>query len=176
MIDQLKGFKAIDPFSLKENVFDMLQDEWMLITAGDENEYNTMTAAWGSLGILWRKPIAVIYIRPQRYTYKFTEKHNRFTLSFFGHNNHREALSFCGTKTGRDFDKAKETGLTPAYTQGGNIAFQEARLIFDCRKIYADDIKPEHFIDSTLDTSIYPTKDYHRFYIGEIEGCFEIND
>jgi len=172
-METFKHFNAVNPFTLKENVFDMLQDEWMLITAGETNCFNTMTAAWGGFGILWRKPIAIIYIRPQRYTYQFTEKYNDFTLSFFGHDNCRKALSFCGSKSGRDFDKPKETGLTPVLTTEKNIAFQEARLIFDCRKLYADDIKPDNFIDIGLDKSIYPTKDYHRFYIGEIIGCYE---
>jgi flavin reductase (DIM6/NTAB) family NADH-FMN oxidoreductase RutF len=172
-METLGKFKSINPFSLKENVFDMLQDEWMLITAGKPNDFNTMTAAWGGFGILWRKPIAIIYIRPQRYTYKYTEQEERFSLSFFGHKNHRKALSFCGSKSGRVYDKPKETGLTAALTPENNIAFQEARLVFDCKKLYADDIKPEHFFDIELEQSIYPTKDYHRFYIGEIVGCYE---
>ncbi len=172
MVDALKNFDSVDPFTLKENVFDMLQDEWMLITAGDDKEFNTMTAAWGSFGILWRKPISMIYIRPQRHTFKFTEQHDTYTLSFFGHNNFRKELSFCGSKSGRDYNKPKETGLTPVITPAGYIAFQEARLIVDCRKMYADFIKPENFTDLAIDQSVYPTKDYHRFYIGEITGCY----
>lgn len=170
---EFKNFISVDPFKLKENVFDMLQDEWMLITAGNKDSFNTMTAAWGSFGILWRKPIVVIYIRPQRYTFEFTEKHNTFSLSFFGHNNYRDALSICGTKSGRDIDKVIETGLTPITTPNNNIAFEEARLVFDCRKLYADFIKPELFFDVDLEQSIYPSSDHHRFYIGEILGCYE---
>lgn len=172
-MEKLKGFKTISPFKLEENVFDMLQDEWMLITAGTEDKFNTMTAAWGSFGILWRKPIAVIYIRPQRYTFEFTEQYNNFSLSFFGHGNYRDALSFCGTKSGRDFDKIKETGLAPATTPINNIAFQQARLVFDCKMLYADNIKPGSFIEKELIHQIYPTKDFHRFYIAEIVGCYQ---
>jgi flavin reductase (DIM6/NTAB) family NADH-FMN oxidoreductase RutF len=172
-VNKLNDFNVKDPFSLNENVFDMLQNEWMLITAGDESSYNTMTAAWGGFGILWRKPVATIFVRPQRFTYEFTEKFDHFTLSFFGHENHREALSFCGSKSGRNFDKAKESGITPATTPSGSIAFQEARLVFECKKIYVDDIKPELMFDKSFDNSIYPAKDYHRFYIGEIVGCYE---
>lgn len=175
-MDNLKNFEKINPFELKENVFDMLQDEWMLITAGDSNSFNTMTAAWGGFGILWRKPIATIYVRPQRYTYQFTEKYDTFTLSFFGHGNYRKALSFCGSKSGRDYDKPAETGLSPVLTPSNSIAFQEARLIIECRKLYFDDIKPEQFVDLEIDGSIYPTKDYHRFYIAEIVNCYKKND
>ncbi|MFP4555906.1 MAG: flavin reductase [Bacteroidales bacterium] len=172
-MEKLKDFKAISPFSLNENVFDMLQDEWMLITAGTKQKFNTMTAAWGSFGILWRKPIAVIYIRPQRYTFEFTERHSSFSLSFFGHGNYREALSFCGSKSGRDFDKVQETGLTPAITPINNIAFQQARLVVDCKMLYVDNIKPDNFIEKELIDLIYPTKDFHRFYIAEIVDCYQ---
>lgn len=175
-MDNIRNFTKVNPFELKENIFDMLQDEWMLITAGDKNSFNTMTAAWGGFGILWRKPIAIIYIRPQRYTFEFTERHDDFTLSFFGHGNQRKALSFCGSKSGRDYDKVKETGLTPAETFNNCIAFQEARLIFDCKKLYADDIRPELFKDFELEKSIYPAKDYHRFYIAEIMACYKAPD
>jgi flavin reductase (DIM6/NTAB) family NADH-FMN oxidoreductase RutF len=173
MTSKLKGFIETNPFTLTENVFDMLQDEWMLITAGEENDYNTMTAAWGGFGILWRKPVATIYIRPQRYTYQFTEKYNTFSLCFFGHDKFREALSFCGAKSGRDFDKVKETGLTPITTPQGNLAFSQARLIIGCTKLYADDIKPQLMLNPTIDSSIYPMKDYHRFYIAEITEVYE---
>ena len=174
-MNQIKNFSSIDIYSIKDNVFDMLNNEWMLITAGVPEGYNTMTASWGGFGFLWRKPIATTYIRPQRYTFQFAEKHDTFSLSFFG-KGYRKALNFCGSKSGRDYDKALETGLTPVLTPNGNIAFQESRLIFDCKKLYADDIKPEFFIEKELDGSIYPTKDYHRFYIGEIVGCYAVGN
>ena len=151
----------------------MLKDEWMLITAGCDNSFNTMTAAWGGFGILWNKPVVTIFIRPQRHTYQFTEEYNSFSLSFFGHGKYREALSFCGSKSGRDFDKPMETGLTPVLTPQNNIAFQQARLIFDCNTLYLDDIKPDCFKAKQLEGTIYPQKDYHRFYIAELVGCYE---
>lgn len=172
---KLADFNEMSIFSMKENIFDMLQDEWMLITAGSADSYNTMTASWGGFGILWRKPIATIFIRPQRFTFDFVEKNEFFTLSFFGHGNFRKELSFCGSKSGRDYDKAKETGLTPVLSPNGSVAFQEARLILECKKIYADDIKPSLMIDQDIDSTIYPTHDYHRFYLGEIIGCYEHN-
>lgn len=170
-MNSLQDFVSVNVFSLRENTFDLLDKEWMLITAGDSESFNTMTASWGGFGFLWRKPIATIYIRPQRYTYQFVEKHNTFTLSFFG-NGYRDALNICGTKSGRTHNKVKEAGFTPAFTPDNSIAFQEARLIFECRKLYSDDIKPELFIDQKIDKTIYPAKDYHRFYIAEITGCY----
>ena len=76
------SFKTISPESLNDNFFRRIDREWMLITAGTLTRFNTMTASWGTLGILWHKPIAICFIRPQRFTFQFAEKHNYFTLSF----------------------------------------------------------------------------------------------
>ena len=66
--------RELDPKTLKENVFSLFDDRWTLITAGTESAYNTMTASWGGLGVLWHRPVATIYVRPQRYTYEFLEQ------------------------------------------------------------------------------------------------------
>lgn len=170
---ELQNYKTINPYSLKGNLLRMLNSEWMLITAGIPESFNTMTASWGGFGVLWRKPVATIYIRPQRYTFDFVEKSEVFTLSFFG-DNYRDALNFCGSKSGRDFNKPKETGLTPVATPLNGIAFKEARLIMDCRKLYSDDINPSNFIVNSIKEEIYPQHDFHRFYIAEIASCYEL--
>ncbi len=162
-------FIKVLPKAIKDNAIEIIGYDWMLITAGDKLSFNTMTAAWGSLGFLWQKPVAVIYIRPQRYTYEFTEKYDHFTLSFFD-KSFKKILNFCGTNSGRDVDKIATTGLTPAETDHANIYFTEARLIFDCKKLYYDDIDPDKFLDPDIH-KVYPAKDYHRMYIGEIIDC-----
>ncbi len=88
------------------------------------------------------------------------------TITFFGENC-REALALCGKVSGRDGDKIKEAGLTP-YFVDGTTAFEEAEMIFVCRKLYADEIKPEKFIATENDARWYPEKDYHTMYIAEI--------
>jgi flavin reductase (DIM6/NTAB) family NADH-FMN oxidoreductase RutF len=160
------NFKIINTSEFNENAIKIIGEEWMLITAGTNNHYNTMTAAWGGIGFLWKEPMATIFIRPQRYTYEFVEQYEDFTLCFF-EKEHHKALQFCGTKSGRDYDKAKETGLTPQLTEQGNVYFEEARLVVECKKVYYDDIKPELMIDKSID-KLYPAKDYHRMYIGFI--------
>ena len=72
-------FQNIDPKTLPENVFSLIGDRWMLVTAGTPAHCNTMTASWGGLGVLWNKPMATIYVRPQRYTFQFLEESDRFT-------------------------------------------------------------------------------------------------
>lgn len=166
-----RGFRRIDISrrSITDNIFRMLGEEWFLVTAGTMKHYNTMTAAWGGLGYLWNRCIAIACIRPHRYTYRFVERRAGFTLSFFDRR-YRKALSFCGTHSGRDVDKAKETGLTAVATSRGNVFFQEARLVLECRKIYQQDIDPRRFLDRSIHR-VYPQRDYHRMYIGEIVSC-----
>ncbi len=159
-------FLSVDPKSLNENVFTLIGKEWTLITAGTLEAYNTMTASWGGLGILWNKNVCTIYVRTHRYTREFLEKNNTFTLSFFD-DSWRSALNLCGSKSGRDVDKAAETGLIPVEGQHGAVYFEQARLVLECRKLYYQDLEPEHFLDPEIH-KMYPLKDYHRVYIGEI--------
>ena len=163
----MEGFNAISPETITDNVFKLLDKDWMLITAGTLDHYNTMTASWGHMGIMWNLPVSICWIRPQRYTFEFAEKYSHYTLSFFSEE-YREALQFCGSKSGRDYDKSAETGLTPVATEGGNVFFQEARLVMECRKLYSDDLKSEKFIVPELASKHYPAKDFHRFYMGEV--------
>jgi len=166
----MDGFEIITPSDLKRNPFTLIGEEWMLITAGDTHNYNTMTASWGGFGVLWHKNICTIYVRPQRYTFEFLEKNEIFTLSFLGRG-YRDALKFCGTKSGRDYNKAAETGLTPAATEMNSTAFYESKIIIECRKIYFQDILPENFLDDSIIKN-YPDSDYHRIYIGEILNIY----
>jgi flavin reductase (DIM6/NTAB) family NADH-FMN oxidoreductase RutF len=161
--------KLISPYDINESVFHLLDKDWMLITAGKDGHFNTMTASWGGFGIIWNQPMAFIFVRPPRYTYQFLEQYEMFTLSFFGPG-YRKALNFCGSRSGRDVDKMAETGLSPVVSEKGNIYFREARLIFECRKIYFQDICPENFLDQKIESN-YPEKDYHRMYFGKIENC-----
>lgn len=167
---QKAGYTFINAKHFDENVIKLIGYDWMLITAGDEEKINTMTASWGGLGVLWNKPVAYIFIRPVRYTYAFVEKHDYFTCSFYSEQ-YRDLLNFCGKYSGRDYDKVKETQFTPIHT-GNSFAFSEARVIIECKKIYAQDIAPENFLDRGI-ARHYPDADYHRMYIGEITSIWK---
>lgn len=167
-----KTFSPLDVKQLNENIFTLLDDEWMLVTAGRKEHFNTMTASWGGFGILWNRPVAFVFIRPQRYTFEFTEKQDQFTLSFLK-SEHKDVLSYCGSHSGRDVDKVKETGISPFTTPGGNISFLQSRLILECRKLFRNDFLPGHFTDGGIIEKYYPEKDFHRMYIGEIISAFE---
>lgn len=159
-------FKEIKPTELDENDFRLIGERWMLISAGDKQKFNTMTASWGGMGVLWNKNVAFCFIRPQRYTYEFVEKSDMFTLSFFGEC-YRDMLNLCGSKSGRDMDKIKATGLIPIHSDG-TVYFEQAEIVVVCRKIYFHDFNPANFLDVNIDKN-YPSKDYHRMYVGEIK-------
>jgi len=163
----MEPFRQIRPTDITDNVFKLLDKDWMLVTAGNLGDYNTMTASWGHLGILWNLPVAIAYIRPQRHTYGFANRFDEYTLSFFPER-YRIALQFCGTRSGRDHDKAAETGLTPVQTERGNVIFQEARLVLECRKIYQDDLKKRNFLVPEIAAKNYPKNDFHRFFMGQV--------
>lgn len=160
------GFRSVKKDGITDNVFKLIGNDWMLVTAGPPDDYNTMTASWGGMGVLWNKNVCFVFVRPSRYTYEFMEKNQTFSLSFFTEE-WRNALTVCGTKSGRDIDKAKETGLKPFPAGNGTTGFEQARLIIECRKIYFQDIKPEKFLDPSIERN-YNGSDYHRMYVGEI--------
>lgn len=161
----MRKFYEIDPMELRENVFRQIGHEWMLVTAGHRGDFNTMTASWGGMGVLWNANVCTVYVRPTRYTFEFMEREKFFSLSFLDEGN-RRALQFCGSHSGRDTDKIAETGLTPLFDAQAPY-FEESRLTLICRKMYFQDMTPENFLDSTIATH-YKQADYHRMYVGEI--------
>ncbi len=158
---------SIDEFVVKVN--DLWLNQWFLLTSGDYSmkHYNTMTVGWGYFGIMWNKPIAVVVVRPTRYTYEYINEYETFTLCAFN-KKYRKDLLLLGNKSGRDYDKIAETKLNIVPSQKVSApSFKEAELIIECKKVYYDDFKPVNFLDDSIEKN-YPQKDYHRFYFGEI--------
>lgn len=142
----------------------------MLVTAKNpEGKVNTMTASWGGFGVMWGKNVAVTVIRPQRYTKEFIDSSDTFTLSFYD-DTFKKDLSYLGSVSGRDEDKISKTRLTPTDANGIPF-FEEAKIVLICRKLFAQPMKPEGFVDAfkQLDDEWYPNKDYHVLYVAEIE-------
>ena len=156
---------------INDNFFETISKEWMLVTAGDSTKFNTMTANWGGIGFLWNKPVVYIFIRPERYTHEFVEANEYFTLSFLGEEN-KDIHKICGSKSGRDTNKIKETGLKPIFTEMGNITFEQSRLTLECKKLYTDFIKKENFLDNTIFDKWYSKDGLHQVYIAEIVNVF----
>ena len=135
-----------------------------LLTAGDKTGCNTMTIGWGQNGLVWGLPVCTVYVRPERYTYEFMEENEYFTLSFLGKEN-RSIYNLCGSKSGREVDKVKETGLNPIVTERGNILFEQDRLGLECRKLFITDMKEELFLDHSV---------YERWYGGDHGGLHRV--
>ena len=162
--------RKMDVKDLKDNVFSLIGDQWMLITAGTADNCNTMTASWGGLGILWGEPVATVYIRPQRYTKQFVDREEYFTLSFFGPE-YKKELALCGAKSGRELDKVKECGFDVACGEGGSPYFEQARLVLVCRKMYAQEMDADA-MPADVKEKWYPNRDYHTMYIGRIVEAY----
>lgn len=152
---------------LKESVFSLIGGRWMLVAATDKSgRTNAMTASWGGMGVLWGKKVAFVFIRPQRYTKRFVDEAEKFTLSFFD-DSYKKMLGYMGKVSGKDEDKIAKSGLTVTDRNGAPV-FKEASLTLVCRKMYRDTLKEENFIDKSNIEKWYPQKDYHDVYVAEI--------
>lgn len=177
--------KEIGVKELKDNFFEAIGKEWMLVTAGTQESCNVMTASWGGIGWLWNKPVAFVFIRPERHTFGFAERSGTMTLSFLGTGAEaRETYRICGTTSGRDTDKAAACGLSAVSVAGGGVVYRQARLTLVGRKLYADDLRAESFADTELRDKWYSaseearkadrgiTAGLHRMYVIEITRAY----
>ena len=159
-------FKNISAKELTDNLIKSISEEWMLITAGDENGYNMMTASWGFAGEIWGEDAVMALVRPQRYTMEFINKCDRFTLSFYGDN--KDIHKICGSKSGRDVNKTELCSLSPVFSDGTTY-FNEARTVIICKKQFVQQMDPNCFTDIEPDEKWYENKDYHYMIVGKIE-------
>jgi len=163
------NLKSIDPGNFRVTINDLWLNKWLLLTCGDysASDFNAMTIAWGSMGIMWNKPFVQVVVRHSRYTFEFMERFDSFTVSAFPEK-YRPALKLLGTKSGRDEDKITAAGLTPISSSSvKSPTFAEAELIICCKKIFQNEMDPAGFIDETI-AGHYPEKEYHKIYFGEI--------
>jgi len=164
----MNSFKQIDPLELQVRPSYLIGKQWMLISARDhEGRMNTMTAAWGGLGWLWERPVAFVFIRPERFTKRFVDDANTLSLCFLPEK-HRKTLRYLGTVSGRDVDKVAESGLTVSDVDGTPV-FDESELALICRKLYRQTMEPGCFIDDTVIPAHYKTQGFHDVYVVELE-------
>lgn len=150
------------------NPLEIWDKGWFLLSSGDfaTGQYNSMTVSWGSFGTMWSRPFAMVAVRPQRHTRQFIDKADTFTVCAFPRE-YRKTLELLGTKSGREIDKIHPQGITAiAASAVASPAYEEAELIVECRKIYFDDYKPNHFLADYI-APMY-NADFHRMYFGEI--------
>ncbi len=148
------------------NPFDKFDKEWALVTSGNTNDYNTMTISWGSMGTIWNKDVITIYIRPDRYTFKYLKENDYFTVSFFPPNYHDDLLTL-GRLSGRDTNKLELTKITLKAIDD-TVGFNEASQTFVCKKIYLAQMDYNDVPDyakSIYQNGIEP----HYIIMGEVE-------
>jgi flavin reductase (DIM6/NTAB) family NADH-FMN oxidoreductase RutF len=168
--------KPIPPTELRLPPFGAWEPGWFLLTAGENRPgaYNSMTVSWGALGVIWHHPLAIVVVRPQRYTRQFIEQYGTFSLCAFDEA-YRPALQLLGTQSGRDTNKLSACGLTPiGLSHIPCPGYAEAKLILQCQKAYFQDLVPAHFLASYIAPNY--NDDYHRMYFGEVlvaEGTTE---
>lgn len=157
--------------TLSLNPFDLMGKQWFLVSAGTPEKWNTMTAGWGNVGVMWGKPLATAFVRQSRYTHEFMDANDTFTLTFL-QEGHRDALQRLGSKSGRDIDKMHDSGLTPLFLEG-QPTFAEAKLVLVCRKKYIALLDEAEYYDKAVLEKWYADRDMHTMYMGEIIACYE---
>lgn len=164
----MQTFRTIAPEELGTNFFSAIGKGWMLVTAQnpEDSAVNMMTASWGGTGILWGKPVAFVFLRPQRFTRELVDATAGFSLAFLGEE-HRSQLSLCGSKSGRDLDKVAACGFDIAYS--GAVPYVcQAHTVLVCNKLYRQPLEASCFLDPSLAGTYYPGEDYHILYVAEI--------
>lgn len=160
-------FQTIEPKAFTESPFDLIGNEWMLITAEKDGVVNTMTASWGGLGVMWNKNVSYMVIRQSRFTKEFVDAAGRFSLSFLEHKEYAKELTYLGTVSGRDEEKIQKANLNVQYREG--VPFiGEASKVLICKKLFCKTMTPDHFLTPELCQTFYEDQDYHDLYISEI--------
>lgn len=141
------------------------------LTTAADGKVNTMTIGWGSIGTVWQKPVFMVMVRSSRYTHELIEKSQEFTVSI-PLANLKEALTLCGTKSGRDLEKIQAAGLTALPGQKVNVPVIAGGLHFECKIVYKQKMEPA-LLDDGYNKTWYGNGDYHTMYYGEIVACYE---
>jgi flavin reductase (DIM6/NTAB) family NADH-FMN oxidoreductase RutF len=142
----------------------------LLVSCGEKGLPNAMAIGWGTIGIIWRKPIFVVLVRPSRYTYRLMEETGEFTVNIVPPKL-KEVVQYCGSVSGRDHNKFKEKGLTAIPSKKIKTPMiKECILHFECRVVHKNDLIPSE-LETSIIPALYPKGDFHRVYFGEILGC-----
>jgi flavin reductase (DIM6/NTAB) family NADH-FMN oxidoreductase RutF len=142
------------------------------LTVKSGEAINTMTIGWATIGYVWRKPIIMIAVRLSRHTFSIIETAEDFTVSIPSSDMKKEIM-FCGTKSGRDYNKFKECSLRISDSQKVvTPIIKVPGLHYECKIVYKSAMDPS-YLNEDYDTGLYPEKDYHTLYFGEIVDCYE---
>ena len=153
----------------------------VLLTTKNGEKVNSMTIGWGHIGVEWRRPVFIVYVRESRFTKEQLEANGEFTVNIPMGEIDRNIITTCGTKSGRELDKAKELGLTLVESQHISVpGIKELPLTLECKVIFKQD-QPLSLISQDIQEPFYPKdengrQDPHTAYYGEIVGAYLIED
>lgn len=164
-VSTMPGFKSVTADKIPGNYIKLLSN-WTLISSGKGDKQNVMTASWGGIGTLWEKPVAFCFLNPTRYSITTMDSGDTYTISFYTEA-YKDAMQYCGSTSGRNTDKIKGSGLTPIQTPSGALAFSEAWMILECRKVLAQPISVDAVTDKSV-TEKWNKDGFHKMYVGEI--------
>ncbi len=142
------------------------------LTVKSGKALNTMTIGWAAFGVVWNKPIMMVAVRSSRHTFGIIEAAGDFTVTISAGDMQKE-IAYCGSKSGRDVDKFKMCNLETADSrQTASPIIKTRGRHYECKIIYKSAMDPAH-LDKDYASKLYPQKDYHTLYFGEILACYE---
>ena len=173
--------RNVDVYDHVNHILQQLK-KGILITTQVDDKINSMTISWGQIGIEWNRLIFTTYVRTGRFTHHMLEQKKEFTVNVPMETKANKILGYCGTKSGKNHDKAKELGLT--LVEGDKVdvpGIKELPLTLECKVIYSQlqdkNAMPEHlaseFYPQTVASDFHgANKDFHTMFMGEIVGAY----
>ena len=158
-------------FELELNPFKLFKNDAAILVAGTLEDHNCLSIGWGTFGILWKEPVASVYVKPNRYSYKYMNNNERFAICWFG-DNHKEIINICGTKSGRDVNKDELCNLTPIILDE-TVCYKEAKLVIICEKVYENNFNKDLIKNQMALERYYKDEPVHRAYYGRIINVYE---
>ncbi len=164
----------VAPLSVLGEVMEQLP-RGAFLTVKHKNRVNTMTIGWGLAGVVWSKPVLTVLVRPGRHTFKLIEQAPDFTVSVPLKGTLAKELGYCGSHSGSAVDKIAECGFTLATAEDCHSPFLAfPGLHFACKTMLRAPLNPD-LMDPSI-ASVYPQKDYHTFYHGEVIGAWRLEE
>ena len=149
----------------------------ILLTTKVGGKVNSMTIGWGTLGIIWERPVFVAYVRQQRYSREMLDECREFTINVPVGAYRRKILGICGSKSGRDTDKIEAAGLTPVEPEVISVpGIKELPLTLECRVLYRQEQESDQFNDEITRQFYTMETGDHICYYGEIVAAYIIED
>lgn len=150
-----------------KEVFNEINHEWAVLSAGTLSDFGCMTIAWASIGALWVKPVVTLYVKPMRNTHDYLMQNDYFALSVFSQDYKKDLITI-GSISGRDDpQKVEKTSLTPIAI-ADVVSFSQAQKVVVCKKLYQQKMDIAG-VPSDIKTKYYEHEEIHTMFIGEIK-------